>query len=305
MQIPPFLKKDDLISITCPSGSIARPKANEAKETLTSWGYRVVIGETVGSSYHYFSAKDEVRLKELQDQLDDPNIKAILMGRGGYGLSRIIDQLDFTQFKKQPKWIIGFSDITVIHSHINNHLKIASIHGPMCSAFEPGNENETSLDSLKNMLTGMPVNYPLTCSPYNKNGMAHGVLTGGNLAILAHLTGSVSQLETKGKILFIEDVGEYLYNVDRMILNLKRAGFFNKIEGLICGGFTEIKDTSVPFGQTIYEMILSHLEEFDFPVAFDFPAGHIRNNFPLMFGENYQLNITPDKEASLLVQMIS
>jgi len=294
MKIPPFLRPGDTIAITCPSGYLPLSNAVFAKEALESWGFKVILGKTVGSAYFYFSEKDEARREELQRFLDDPEIRAVMMGRGGYGLSRIIDSIDFTFFHRYPKWLNGFSDITVLHSHIQANYGIATLHGPMCNAFKENNAELPHLLSLKKALTGEPIHYPVLPNDYNKPGTAAGTLVGGNLAILAHLSGSVSQLNTKGKILFIEDVGEYLYNIDRMMLNLKRAGMLHNLAGLICGGFTDIKDTERPFGQSVYELILDKVKEYSYPVCFDFPAGHQHINFALCLGKAYTLDVGAD-----------
>lgn len=291
LKFPPFLKQGDTIAITCPSGYFPLSNAIFAKQALEDWGFRVIIGETVGSAYFYFSEKDEIRLAELQDFLDDTEVKAIMMGRGGYGLSRIIDDIDFSRFQKYPKWLNGFSDITVLHSHIHQCYGIASLHGPMCNAFKEISAELPHLQSLRNAFIGEPINYPVSSSTYNIPGEAKGMVVGGNLAILAHLCGSVSQLNTKGKILFIEEVGEYLYNIDRMMLSLKRAGMLEGLAGLICGGFTDIKDTERPFGQNVYELILDKVKEYSYPVCFDFPAGHQQVNFTLCLGRDYQMQV--------------
>lgn len=293
MILPPYLKQGSLIAITCPSGYLPISHAEMAKETLTDWGFRVMIGDTVGNEFNYFSGDDDFRLLELQSFLDNPDVTAILAGRGGYGLSRIIDQIDFSSFRENPKWIIGFSDITVLHAQIHTSCGIASIHGPMCHAFMDLKPKEKPwLDSLKSMLTGESIHYDLAGDKHNKTGTAQGILTGGNLAILAHLCGSVTQPDIKGKILFIEDVGEYIYSIDRMLLTLKRAGMFDGLAGLICGGFTELKDTERPFGSSIPELILEKISEYQFPVCFGFPAGHIEANYPIMLGKNHQLSVT-------------
>ena len=294
MTLPPFLQPRSTIAITCPSGFLMRSHAEMARETLTDWQLNVEIGESVGHEWHYFSGDDDFRRNELQSLLDRPDVAAIMAGRGGYGLSRIIDQLDFSTFKKHPKWIIGFSDITVLHSQIHTQCGITSIHGPMCHAFMERDTHLPHLEMLKNMLSGEPSHYIAKRHELNRCGYATGILTGGNLAILAHLCGSVSQPDTKEKILFIEDVGEYIYALDRMMLGLKRAGMLDNIAGLICGGFTELKDTDRPFGMGVPELIMEKVAEYDYPVCFDFSAGHIRDNYPLMLGRKHSLTIQED-----------
>jgi muramoyltetrapeptide carboxypeptidase len=294
LKLPPPLQPGDTIAITCPSGYFPLSDAVFAKQALERWGFNVIMGKTVGSSYFYFSEKDELRLAELQRFLDDHEVKAIMMGRGGYGLSRIIDDIDFSGFQKHPKWLNGFSDITVLHSHVQQHCGIATLHGPMCNAFKETDPELPHLQSLRNAFIAEPINYPVPSSAYNIPGHARGQLVGGNLAILAHLCGSVSQLNTQGKILFIEEVGEYLYNIDRMMLTLKRAGMLEGLAGLICGGFTDIKDTERPFGQDVYELILDKIKAYHYPVCFDFPAGHQKVNFTLCLGDVYNMDITPN-----------
>src|SRR5690606_4457377 len=292
MKFPPLLQAGDTIAITCPSGYLPPERTVFAKKTLEAWGYQVVVGQTVGHEHFYFSDTDEGRLRELQTFLDDKNVKAILMGRGGYGLSRIIDQIDFKKFKRHPKWICGFSDITVLHSHIHARLGISTIHGPMCAAFtQEAKDAAPHLLSLKKLFTGKAIKYPIPANPYNRPGKAKGVLVGGNLAILSHLSGSVSQMQTKGKILFLEDIGEYLYAADRMLLNLKRAGFFDDLAGLLIGGFSDMKDTDRPFGQNIYDIITDKVKEHSYPVCFDLPCGHLDINYALCLGGTYALEV--------------
>lgn len=295
MIIPAYLQPGDTIGITCPSGYVAKERITQAVKTLEDWGYNVVVGKTVGTEHYYFSDKDEQRLEDLQRFLDDKNVKAILMGRGGYGLSRIIDDIDFSAFVAQPKWIAGFSDITVLHNHIHANYNIATLHSPMCGAFKEDNLDEPFLLSLKTAMEGnAAIDYPILPHPNNRRGNATGILTGGNLAMLAHLTGSVSQVNNEGKLLFIEDIGEYLYNIDRMLYNLKRSGAFNNIAGLICGGFTDLQDTERPFGQSIFEIISDKVKEYNFPVCFDFPCGHQDINYTLRLGQEHTLSVADD-----------
>jgi muramoyltetrapeptide carboxypeptidase len=290
MKKPPYLIPGDTIAITCPAGYMPLEKARTCIGVLQQWGYEVLVGKTLGSnSKNYFSGTDEQRLNELQAMLDAPEIKAILCGRGGYGVSRIIEQLDFTQFKKHPKWIIGFSDITVLHAHINRNYKIATLHAPMAAAFNDGGYKNKYVQSLKHRLEGKPVSY--ICKPHklNTNGSSTGELIGGNLALLAHLVGSSSDIQTKNKILFLEDVGEQHYNVDRMMIQLKRSGKFNKLAGLIIGGFTDMQDTQRPFGKKVYQIIKEHIAEYTYPVCFGFPVSHNKENIALKCGVVHQL----------------
>lgn len=289
--IPPYLKKGDTIGIVCPSGFMPAENASTCIKTLESWGYKVKIGSTLGSQYHYFSGDDKQRTQDLQKMLNDNNIKAILCGRGGYGLSRIIDKLDFQKFKKNPKWVIGFSDITVLHAHIFQHYQIATLHAPMAAAFNGDGYKNEYIGSLKNALEGVSAAY--TCAPdsFNVHGTGEGELIGGNLALIAHLAGSHSAYKTRHKILFLEDVGEYLYNVDRMMIQLKRAEMFKHLQGLIIGGFTEMKDTATPFGKDVYTIISEHIKDLKMPVCFGFPVSHATENVALKVGVKHQLKV--------------
>lgn len=292
LKTPDYLKKGDTIGIVCPSGFMPYDKATNCISVLKEWGYQVVVGKTVGSQFHYFSGTDAERLQELQAMLDDPDIKAILCGRGGYGMSRIIDQLNFSRFKKNPKWLIGFSDITVLHAHVNRQLHIATLHAPMAGAFNDGENANEFVQSLRKALKGTPSNY--TCAPHalNRIGKVTGELIGGNLSLVAHLVGSISAYQTKGKILFLEDIGEYIYQIDRMFIQLKRAGMLQSLAGLIIGGFSEIKDTVIPFGTDVLSAIRVHTEAYDYPVCFDFPVSHEKSNYALKVGVEHQLVVS-------------
>jgi muramoyltetrapeptide carboxypeptidase len=290
--LPPYLKPEDTIGIVCPAGYMPYKKAEICINTLQQWGYKVKVGKTLGgNSGNYFSGTDEERLNDFQQMLDDKDVKAILCGRGGYGVSRIIDDIDFKQFQKHPKWIIGFSDITVFHSHIYANYKIASIHSPMAAAFnDDGYKNEYVL-SLKEILEGKAMQYTCPVHEFNKTGKASGELVGGNLALLAHLIGSKSEIKTKNSILFIEDIGEYAYNIDRMMLQLKRAGKLDELAGLIVGGFTDMKDTTRPFGKTVFEIIHDIVKDYKYPICFDFPVSHDTKNYALKVGAEYELDV--------------
>jgi muramoyltetrapeptide carboxypeptidase len=299
MTVPSYLKKGDTIGLTCPAGYMAAEKAQTCIKTLQSWGYEVMVGKTLGSdSENYFSGTDEERADELQAMMDDPSINAILFGRGGYGMGRIIDQLNFKKFKKHPKWLIGFSDITVMHTHLFSRYKIASLHAPMAAAFNDGGSENEFVQSLRKALKGNKGNY--SCSPHvnNKQGSATGKIIGGNLALLANVIGTPSDFSTKNNILFIEDIGEYLYSVDRMLHQLKRSGKLDDISGLILGGFTEMKDTERPFGKTIDEILQEISADLDIPVCFNFPVSHDTENVALKVGVTYNL-IVGSKKVTL------
>ena len=293
-QLPPALRPGDTIGITCPSGYVAPERVQHAVTVLQRWGFRVKTGRTVGGAHFYFSGTDDERLADLQEMLDDPGVQAILMGRGGYGMSRIIDRIDFTAFREKPKWICGFSDITLLHSHIHATLQMPTLHSPMCGAFTPETEQADFLLSLKRALEGIPLTYHMPASAYNRPGIAEGMLTGGNLAMLAHSTGSVSAVDTRVKILFIEDIGEHLYQADRMLIQLKRAGRLDHLAALVVGSFTDMQDTERPFGQNIQQIILDKVAEYEYPVCFNFPAGHETVNYTLCLGTPHRLTVTAE-----------
>lgn len=285
---PPYLTTGDTVAITCPAKKLPRDILDAVK-LLESWGLNVVLGETVNASWHQFAGTDELRASDMQRFLDDTEIKAIFAARGGYGTIRIIDRLDFSSFRNHPKWIIGFSDITVLHSHIQALYKTESIHGQMPLTIPEG--SEVSLETLRKALFNEPFEYEYKSGIKNRSGKANGQLIGGNLTLLMMMAGSISEQDYTGKILFLEDVGEYLYSLDRMMWNLKRSGKLTNLKGLIVGSFTEMKDNDIPFGQTAEQIIMDHVKEFDFPVCFNFPAGHIADNRALILGRQINLKI--------------
>jgi muramoyltetrapeptide carboxypeptidase len=295
MKTPPPLQPGQTIGIVCPAGYMPAEKAANCISALQKWGYRVVAGKTLGGkSKNYFSGTDEERLMDLQEMLDNPQVHAILCGRGGYGTTRILDQINWKSFKKNPKWIVGFSDLTILHGFMHQQLQIASIHGPMAGAFnQDGGENRFIL-SLKDTLEGKPTSYSASHHPFNTPGKAKGRLIGGNLCIMAHALGSNAAYCTDGKILFLEDVGEQFYNIDRMMLQLKRAGLFKRLKGLIVGGFTDNKDTERPFGQTAYAIINEHVREYKYPKCYGFPVSHERENVAIAIGCSYQMTVDAD-----------
>jgi muramoyltetrapeptide carboxypeptidase len=285
---PPFLKRGDKIAITCPAKKLPNPMT-DAIALLQSWGLEVVLGETVNASYHQFAGDDDLRAKDMQRFIDDDSIKAIIAARGGYGTVRMIDKVDFSCFAKNPKWLVGFSDITVLHAHLFTNFGAQSIHGQMPVNIPDASKH--SLETLRRALFGEDLSYEFTSHTHNRSGEASGILIGGNLSLLISIAGSVSDLDYAGKILFIEDVGEYLYSIDRMVLNLKRAGKLEHLAGLIVGGFTELKDNDIPFGQTVPEIIMEAVKEYNYPVCFDFPAGHIPDNCSLVLGKKLNSSV--------------
>lgn len=291
---PQNLQAGDVIGMVCPAGSIPLERVQKCVETLTDWGYQVKIGKTVGTKKDYFSATDTERVADLQEMLNDPNVKAILCARGGYGVSRIIHQLDFSAFLKQPKWIIGFSDITVLHAALQKKA-VMSIHGPMAAAFNKGADGEPYIQALHQILMGTKTAYETNPNVFNQIGSVKAPMIGGNLCLIAHLIGSVNSFDTKGKILFIEDIGEYHYNLDRMLVQIKNAGLFDNLAGLVVGAFTDMKDPSTDFGATALEIIQSHVKHNTYPICFDFPISHELANYPIKEGAIYELNVALDK----------
>lgn len=297
IKTPPYLKKGDTIGIVCPSGYMAPEKAAECIRVLQEeWGYKVKTGKTLSSdSPNYFSGTDEERLNDFQQMLDDDEVKAVLCARGGYGMVRIVDRINFKKFKKQPKWIVGYSDITILHSHLYTNYYISSLHAPMAGAFNDTGYINRFVQSLKNALEGGKAKYACDPHEFNRKGEGIGEVAGGNLSLLVNGIDTDSDIKTKGKILFLEDVGEYLYNIDRMFYHLKRSGKLKNLAGLIIGGFTEIKDTERPFGKTVYEIIHEVIQEYDYPVCFGFPVSHGKENYALKIGVGYKLKVGKGK----------
>ena len=294
---PPYLRPGDTVGICCPAGFISPEEIQPALLKLTEWGFKTKIGATVGKKDFTFGGTDAERILDLQQMLDDKNIKAILFARGGYGGVRIIDKLNFKKFDRDPKWLIGFSDATIFHSHINKKYRVASIHSKMCNSF-PTDWNtaepvqKETIESINKCLTGERMKYLFTPNEKNKTGIAVGELVGGNLKTLESLAGSESDINTKDKILFVEDTGEYLYSIDRMFWNLKRSGKLEKLKGLIVGGFkVKADNTGEEFGKTIEDIVLEKVSEYNYPVCFDFPVGHQKNNFPLKCGALHTLGV--------------
>ncbi len=286
---PPYLKKGDRVAIVCPAKKLPQPM-DDAVALLGSWGLKVVLGDTVTASHHQFAGTDEQRAHDMQRFIDDDSIKAIFAARGGYGTVRMIDKVNFDRLRRNPKWIIGFSDITVLHSHIQHNFDVVTLHGQM--PINIPDATGTSLETLRKALFGEGLHYEIPAHPLDRTGNTAGVLTGGNLAILVSMLGSVSDVDYDGKILFIEDVGEYLYNIDRLMYTLDRAGKLNSLAGLIVGGFTDLKDNDIPFGQTAYEIIKAIVDKYPYPVCFDFPAGHVTNNCALLIGQPYTFEVS-------------
>lgn len=299
--IPPYLKPGDTVGISAPAGYILEKEIQPAKLKLEEWGFKVRIGYTVGKRDFSFGGTDQQRANDLQIMIDDPNVKAILCARGGYGVTRIIDKLSFTRFKEKPKWIIGFSDITALLIHVNRNFNTASIHSKMCNSFpenwltaEP--QVQESILSIKQALTGTKMKYTVPVSPMNRKGLGTGQLIGGNLSIIQNLMGTNSEIKTEGKILFLEEVSEYLYSLDRMMVNLQRSKKLEKLSGIVIGGFNRLKpdDPGEEFGRTVEEIILSKVGGYTFPVCFNFPVGHQKYNMALKCGVRHTLTVRDD-----------
>ena len=295
MILPPNLKKGDTIAIVATARKNIDDNLKPAIQLAKSWGLEVVIGKSIGLDNNQLAGTDEQRAADFQNMIDNPNIKAIWCVRGGYGTARMIDLVDFTKFKHDPKWIVGFSDVTVLHSHLNN-LGFATIHGIM-----PVNVEKASPEveeTLRKALFGDTLSYTVPCENENKYGTTEGELVGGNLSILYSLMGSNSQINCKGKILFLEDLDEYLYHIDRMMLSLKRCGCFDGLKGLVVGSFIKMHDNEIPWGKTAYQIIADITKNYDFPIIYNFPAGHIHNNNTLIFGRKVSIDVN-DKNTIL------
>lgn len=300
--LPPYLKKGDTIGITSPAGYITLEEIQPAVSLMRDWGYEVRIGTTIGKRDYTFGGTDDERLSDLQAMLDDRKVKAIMCARGGYGSVRIVDRIKWNPFKMHPKWIIGFSDITVLHSHINRRMGIATIHSKMCNSFPDDwprvdDAQKATIESIHRALSGESLHYAFSPHPSNRLGQASGVLVGGNLKTLESLSGSASDIVTKDKILFVEDTGEYLYSIDRMFWNLERSGKLQQLAGLIIGGF-KVKPSEDPaeeFGMDLQAIVAEKIKGFDYPVCFDFPVGHQRNNFALKCGTRHKLAVEPNE----------
>lgn len=292
----PALRPGDKIAILSTARKITLPEIAVAVQTFESWGLEVVLGQTIGASYNQFAGNDALRLQDLQQMLNDDTIKAIVCARGGYGTTRIIDQVDFTRFRQRPKWLVGFSDVTTLHSHIHT-LGIESIHAIMPVLFGRKGTAD-SVETLRRLLFGEEVSYTAAPHRFNRTGSTTGQLVGGNLSMLHTLTGTRSDISTEGKILFLEDLDEYLYHIDRMLVHLDRSGKLANLAGLIIGDMSDMNDNPVPFGKTAYEIILEHTGKYNYPVCYSFPVGHEPLNLALVCGRNAELCVS-DSGAQL------
>lgn len=295
MIIPPFLKAGDTVALVCTARKFFPVDAKPAIDLLESWGLNVKLGATIGLDNFQLGGTDTERAADFQAQLDDENVKAIWCARGGYGTVRIIDSLDFPKFKKHPKWIMGFSDVTVLHSQLNVE-RVASLHSIM--PFTVPTAPEEVKETLRQALFGETISYVIPSKSYDVNGTASGELVGGNISILYSLLGSKSAIDTKDKILFIEDLDEYLYHIDRMMYNLKRNGYFEQVNGIIVGSMTDMHDNEIPFGQNEVQIITEIAKDLSIPIAFQFPAGHQKDNRTLILGKQVHFEVN-EKEIKL------
>jgi muramoyltetrapeptide carboxypeptidase len=289
MITPPYLQKGDTVAILATARKHLVKSMQPTIDLLESWGLKVVIGKSIGLDYNQLSGTDEERAADLQEQLDNPNIKAIWCARGGYGTVRVVDLVDFTQFKQHPKWLVGFSDVTVLHNHLNT-MGYKSIHGIMPISLAKA--TPAAVQTLRMALFGEPLKYVVEPDAMNRFGKASGELVGGNLSILYSLLGSDSAIDCKDKILYIEDLDEYLYHIDRMMMNLKRNGCLESLKGIIVGSMTEMKDNDIPWGKNAQEIIQDVTKKYNIPMIFNFPAGHIHDNRALTLGNTISMEVT-------------
>ena len=290
MICPPFLKKGDKIAIVASARKISKAELDPSFKIIKSYGFEILYSDLLFSEDNQFAGSDNIRAKELQQMLDDNSVKAIFFVRGGYGSVRIVDKLDFTNFVLNPKWLVGYSDITVFHNHVVRNFGIQTLHASMPINFK--DNTKLALDSLFDVLYGRLPFYEFSSHSLNNLGKINGELVGGNLSVLYSLLGSNSFPKTDGKILFLEDLDEYLYHIDRMMMGLKRAGKLSNLAGLLIGGMTQMNDNTIPFGKTAEEIIFDAVSEYGYPVSFNFPSGHIDNNMALVMGGMVTISIS-------------
>jgi len=292
MQLPQYVKPGDLVSIAAPARWVDPADIQKFLSMLEQEGLKTMTG-SIFTRHHQFAGNDKDRLNDLQQMLDHPDIKAIFCARGGYGTLRFLDKIDLKGFAKHPKWVVGFSDITALHAYLQMRIGVASVHAAMPYTLKDVTDRENpAAVSLFGILKGEFPSYTIPAHSLNRKGKSSGILLGGNLSVLYSLTGTLFQFPTKGAILFLEDVDEYLYHIDRMMQNLKLTGMLENLAGLVVGGMTDMNDNEVPFGKDAVEIIREAVEEFDFPVCFDFPAGHVEDNMAIVLGRQVSLEVT-------------
>ncbi len=290
---PPYLRAGDTIVILSTARKVTVEEITPAIELFESWGLKVRLGKTIGLVHHQFAGTDAEREADLQAAVSDPDVRAIMCARGGYGTVRMMDNIDWTGLLSHPKWFCGFSDMTYIHVHLNQTLGVQTMHSTV-PVFFPKN-TPGAIETLRRQLLGEEVIFDFPAHALNREGSAKGTLIGGNLSILYSITGTKSGFNTAGKILYLEDIDEYLYHVDRMMMNLKRSGKLHDLAGLIVGGMTDMKDNAIPFGKNAEEIIAEHVAEYSYPVCFGFPAGHIADNNTIVLGKVTQMEVTATK----------
>jgi muramoyltetrapeptide carboxypeptidase len=287
MNVPQPLAAGDLIYITAPAKAIEKEHVDFAVAFFENAGFRVLVSKNCLGQHHYFSGTDEERLEDLQYGIDHPEVKAIVCARGGYGCVRIVDRIQWASMLREPKWMVGFSDVTVFHQHLQR-FNLPSIHGSMVLNFK--DNSHEALNTLLMALKGESFSVAAT-SNFNKSGSAEGTIVGGNLSIVYSLIGTNNQPDYSDKILFVEDLAEHLYHIDRMFYALNKSGILDKISGLVVGGMTELEDTATPFGMSVEEIILAHFQYRNIPIAFGFPAGHLNDNRALILGKKVRFNV--------------
>lgn len=295
MITPNKLKKGDKIGIIAPARKIKMSEVAASIKVFERWGLEVVLGKNIFAQYRQFAGTDEQRAEDLQNMMDNSEIKAIVCARGGYGTVKTLKLLDFSKFLLSPKWIVGYSDITALHAHLNQNLKVKSIHGTMPFNFPKDLSENEAVKTLKKSFFGEQNVYEIETHEYNRTGKAIGELIGGNLSVLFSVSGTEYDIDTMDKILVLEDLDEYLYHIDRMMMNMKYGGKLENLKGLIVGGMTDMNDNQIPFGKSAYEIIRDAVAEYNFPVCFNFPIGHIKNNYALIFGAQVELEVGKDK----------
>lgn len=288
---PRKLAKGDKIGIIAPARKISMNEIEASIKVFKRWGLQVELGKNIFAQYRQFAGTDEQRADDLQYMLDNPDIKAIVCARGGYGTVKVLKRINFTGFLNSPKWIVGYSDITALHAHLNQNLSVKSIHGTMPFNFPKNLSENEAIKTLKNALFVNQNIYDIKNHEYNRKGKAKGELIGGNLSVLYSVSGTKYDIDTSDKILVLEDLDEYLYHIDRMMMNMKYSGKLEKLKGLIVGGMNNMHDNQIPFGKSAYEIIRDAVDDYNFPVCFNFPVGHIENNYALVLGNYVELNV--------------
>ncbi len=300
--VPPILKKGDAVGIVAPARKVTRDEIAPAIAMIESWGLKVVLGKNLFGEFNQFSGTDSQRAADFQSMIENPKVKAIICARGGYGSIRILDEINLRQLQREPKWVVGYSDITVFHGMLNSWYMMESIHGIMPINFPVNGQPNQSTESLRKVLFGETPSYQVQPHAFNRMGEAKGKLIGGNLSILYSLSGTDADIIADGKILFIEDLDEYLYHIDRMMMNLKRSGKLRAIAGLVIGGMTDMNDNPIPYGKTALEIIRDTVAEYEYPVCFGFPTGHQVDNVALIMGRNVTLEVSDNGSTLSFLQ---